>query len=51
MKSRLVRKAKEYAAEIYEVDQTEQLDILRIDFLLEKNRYFCKYQDVGLLTL
>ena len=49
MKYRLVWKAKEHTAEMYEIDQTgDQLGInLQVDFLLEKNRYFCKYQDVG----
>ena len=53
MKSRLVWKAKECAAEIYELDQAENLAGIgrRIDFLLDKNRYFCMYQDVGFLTL
>ena len=53
MKSRLVHKAKEDITELYEISKggTPSEINLRIDFLLEKNRYFCKYQTVGFLTL
>ena len=48
MKSRLVHKAKEHVTELYLPNIAENLSETnrRIDFLLEKNRYFCKYQEV-----
>lgn len=54
MKSRLVSKVKEDIAEQYGFNHVEnsltQIN-QRIDFLLEKHRFFCKYQDVDLFTL
>ena len=52
MKSLLVHKAKEEIMELYEISKegTPSGINLRIDFLLDKNRYFCKYQSVGHLT-
>ena len=48
MKSRLVHKAKEHVTELYLPNIAENLSEINswIDFLLEKNRYFCKYQEV-----
>ena len=47
MKSRLVYKVKGAIKKLYEFDLNNLLKLnLRIDYLLEKNWYFCKYQDV-----
>jgi hypothetical protein len=52
IKSNLVYKGKKHIPELYEFGQEGNIsDInLRIDFLLEKNRYFCKYQEVDSFT-
>ena len=52
MKSRLVHKAKQDIMELYEIRKGGTPSGINqwIDFLLDKNRYFCKYQSVGLLT-
>jgi hypothetical protein len=46
LKSRLVRRVKENIMEQYEIDGVKDPLALdkRIDYLLAKNRYFCKYQ-------
>ena len=48
MKSRLVHQVKSYIRTLYGIEnvQDEYEVNRRIDFLLEKNRYFCKYQEV-----
>ena len=53
MKSCLVHKAKEHVTELYLRNIAENLSQINrlIDFFLEKNHYFCKYQEVYSLTL
>ena len=54
MKSRLVDKVKKCTAELYGIidNETPELDKKHLEYLLEKNRYFCMYQqEVDLLTL
>ena len=49
VKARLVHRTKVDITELYGLDKLERRSEIndRIDFLLEKNRYFCKYQDVA----
>ena len=53
MKSRLVAQVEANIRQLYELENVGSPSEInkRIDFLLEHNRYFCKYQEVYFLPL